>query len=302
LNAQLRLVHRGHLKATFAPIISWLDVFANPKLATYGVRVDLAWCQPTASGYCQFGLVVQATANENMSSSGESYDDSRVTEKQSGLLRSHGNPMHRLTNNEHLVMPRRMSGGTLNGKILRILKEKKTIYFPLALIMYNTKPIGHQDLVGLVISILLLGDFILVLLTLLQMYSLSLVNFFLVLFILPLGVLFPFPSGISALFSQGPRRSAGLARLYALWNLTSLVNVVVAFICGFIHYTVYSHDKRSNIQSWSFSMDESEWWMLPTGLFVCKLIQARLIDFHVANQEIQDPSLYSSDPDVFWNS
>lgn len=85
---------------------------------------------------------------------------------------------------------------------------------------------SFQDLVGLVISILLLGDFILVLLTLLQMYSLSLLNFLLVLFILPLGVLFPFPSGINALFSQGPRKSAGLARLYALWNLTSLVNVV----------------------------------------------------------------------------
>ncbi|KAK2439331.1 hypothetical protein P8452_34829 [Trifolium repens] len=302
LNAQLRLVHRGHLKATFGPIISWLDVFANPQLDAYGVRVDLAWCQPTASGYCQFGLVVQATANENISSSGESYDDSRVTEKQSGFLRSHGNPVRHLTNNEHLAMPRRMSGGTLNGKILRILKEKKTICSPLSLIMYNTKPVGHQDLVGLIISVLLLGDFILVLLTLLQMYSLSLVNFFLVLFILPLGVLFPFPSGISALFSQGPRRSAGLARLYAMWNLTSLVNVVVAFLCGFIHYTVYSHDKRSNVQSWSFSMDESEWWMLPSGLFVCKLIQARLIDFHVANQEIQDPSLYSNDADVFWNS
>lgn len=86
--------------------------------------------------------------------------------------------------------------------------------------------VSLQDLVGLFMSILLLGDFILVLLTLLQMYSLSLVNFFLVLFVLPLGVLFPFPSGISALFSPGPRRSAGLARLYAVWNLTSLVNVV----------------------------------------------------------------------------
>jgi hypothetical protein len=42
--------------------------------------------------------------------------------------------------------------------------------------------------------------------------------------------------------------------------------------------------------------------MLPSGLFVCKLIQARLIDFHVANQEIQDPSLYSNDAVVFWNS
>lgn len=48
--------------------------------------------------------------------------------------------------------------------------------------------------------------------------------------------------------------------------------------------------------------DESEWWMLPSGLVVCKIIQARLIDCHVANQEIQDHSLYSTDPDVFWQS
>lgn len=83
-----------------------------------------------------------------------------------------------------------------------------------------------QDLVGLVISMLLLGDFSLVLLTLLQMFSFSLADVFLVLFILPLGILLPFPAGINALFSQGPRRSAGLARIYALWNITSLVNVV----------------------------------------------------------------------------
>lgn len=83
-----------------------------------------------------------------------------------------------------------------------------------------------QDLVGLVISMLLLGDFSLVLLTLLQLYSISLVDVFLVLFILPFGILLPFPVGINALFSHGPRRSAGLARLYALWNLTSFMNVV----------------------------------------------------------------------------
>ena len=87
-----------------------------------------------------------------------------------------------------------------------------------------------QDLVGLVISMLLLGDVSLVLLTLLQLYSVSLASVFLVLFVLPLGILFPFPAGINALFSHGPRRSAGLARVYALWNITSLVNVV----CGSI--------------------------------------------------------------------
>lgn len=83
-----------------------------------------------------------------------------------------------------------------------------------------------QDLVGLIISMLLLGDFSLVLLTLLQLYSISLADDFLVLFILPLGIILPFPAGINALFSHGPRRSAGLARVYALWNITSLVNVV----------------------------------------------------------------------------
>lgn len=83
LNAQLRLVRRGHLKITFGPVISWLDVYGNPTLARYGVRVDLAWFQPTASGYCQFGLVVHAAGNESTSPSWEGYDDSRITEKQS---------------------------------------------------------------------------------------------------------------------------------------------------------------------------------------------------------------------------
>lgn len=78
----------------------------------------------------------------------------------------------------------------------------------------------------MVISILLLADFSLVLLTFLQLYSYSMVDVLLVLFILPLGILSPFPAGINALFSHGPRRSAGLARVYALWNITSLVNVV----------------------------------------------------------------------------
>ncbi|KAI4350761.1 hypothetical protein L6164_005182 [Bauhinia variegata] len=302
LNAQLRLVHRGYLKITFEHVISWLNVYANPSLGRYGVRVHLAWFQPTASGYCQFGLVVRAIENESTSLSSEGHDESKDTDKQSCFLTSHGNSVNQLTGNEHLMMPRRMSGGILNAKNLRTFKERKTIYYPFAFIIYNSKPVGHQDLVGLVISILLLGDFILVLLTLLQMYSLSLLNFFFVLFVLPLGVLFPFPSGINALFSHGPRRSAGLSRLYALWNLTSLVNVIVAFICGFLHYTANSNKKHSNFQSWNFSMDESEWWMLPSGLTLCKIIQARLVDRHIANQEIQDPSLYSNDPDIFWQS
>lgn len=85
-------------------------------------------------------------------------------------------------------------------------------------------------MVGLVISMILLGDFSLVLLTLLQLYSISLLDVLLALFILPLGLLLPFPAGINALFSHGPRRSAGLARVYALWNFMSLVNVVSSLL------------------------------------------------------------------------
>lgn len=157
---------------------------------------------------------------------------------------------------------KKIYGGSLDTNSLKMLKEKRDIFFPLSFVIHNTKPVGHQvpfylwspslsmfvcvyiyihtyiymhwiyfydllqDLVGLVISVLLLGDFSLVLLTLLQLYSISLVNVFLVLFILPLGILLPFPAGINALFSHGPRRSAGLTRVYALWNVMSLVNVV----------------------------------------------------------------------------
>lgn len=153
---------------------------------------------------------------------------------------------------------KRVVGGILQTKSVQTLGERKTLYYPLSFVLHNAKPIGHQviwpaprmlstdisqlkmlhfnclrytsaslqDLVGLVISILLLGDFSLVLLTLLQLYSISLLDLFLFLFILPLGILFPFPAGINALFSHGARRASGLARFYALWNIMSLVNVV----------------------------------------------------------------------------
>ncbi|KAE9464472.1 hypothetical protein C3L33_03589, partial [Rhododendron williamsianum] len=236
LNAQLRLVRRGHLRTGFRSIMSWLETHGNPTLSAYGVRVDLASFQPTACGYHQFGLIVSAVEDGSVQPSVEGPYESLLAEQQSCLLGNHG---------------------------------RKAV----------------DDLVGLVISILLLGDFSLVLLTLLQLYSISLLDLFLFLFILPLGILFPFPAGINALFSHGARRASGLARFYALWNIMSLVNVVVAFICGFGRY---SSKKHPNFQPWNFSMDESGWWMLPSGLVLCKVIQARLINYHVANLEIQD--------------
>lgn len=92
----------------------------------------------------------------------------------------------------------------------------------------------------MVISILLLADFSLVLLTSLQLYSYSMVDILLVLFVLPLGILAPFPAGINALFSHGPHRSAGLARVYALWNITSLVNVVSTLLCLYMYFAITS--------------------------------------------------------------
>jgi len=40
------------------PVLNWLNTHANSRLATVGVRVDMAWYQATASGYYQLGLVV----------------------------------------------------------------------------------------------------------------------------------------------------------------------------------------------------------------------------------------------------
>lgn len=83
LNAQLRLVRCGHLRATFPPVIRWLETHANRKLRLYGVRVDLTRFQPSASGYCQFGLLVRAIEDESTRSSGQEPDRSTLPEKQS---------------------------------------------------------------------------------------------------------------------------------------------------------------------------------------------------------------------------
>ncbi|KAL5728944.1 hypothetical protein ACHQM5_001963 [Ranunculus cassubicifolius] len=304
LNANLRLVRRGHLKATFIPVLSWLGSHANPALRTHGICLELAWFQATALGYCQFGLVVHAIAAEiEPPISVEGGVDGGTTTTNEQTPRALNNHQNNRLSSESIAMRKRILGEIVDYQSLRMVEEKKDISYPLSFILHNTKPVGHQDLVGLVISVLLLADFSLVLLTLLQLYSISLVGFFLVVFLLPFGILSPFPAGINALFSHGPRRSAGLAREYALWNITSLTNVVVAFICGFIHYKIQSSPKQHpNFQPWSFSMDESGWWMFPTGLLVCKCIQSRLINWHVANLEIQDRSLYSSNPTLFWQS
>lgn len=88
-----------------------------------------------------------------------------------------------------------------------------------------------QETLQLLICIMLLGDFSVTLLTLVQFYWISLGAFLAVLLILPLSLLSPFPAGLNALFSRGPKRSS-LARVYALWNATSIVNIVSYVACG----------------------------------------------------------------------
>ncbi|WOK97014.1 hypothetical protein Cni_G05722 [Canna indica] len=301
LNAQLRLVRRGQLKTTLLPVLSWLETHASAPLRQHGVCIHIAWFQSTALGYCQLGLVVYA-AGETVTTTIHGGSRTLKVDQPSRAHSLYTDIKPGDTRKREAISFKKINGGVLDGYSLKMLEEKKDLFYPLSLIVHNTKPVGHQDLVGLVISILLLADFSLVLLTLLQLYSYSMADVLLVLFVLPLGILSPFPAGINALFSHGPRRSAGLARLYALWNITSLINVVVAFICGFMHYKSSSR-KHQNLQPWNLG-DESGWWLFPACLVLCKCIQARLIDWHVANLEIQvqDRSLYSDDPTVFWQS
>eukprot|EP00252_Welwitschia_mirabilis_P015374 TRINITY_DN3379_c0_g1_i1.p1 TRINITY_DN3379_c0_g1~~TRINITY_DN3379_c0_g1_i1.p1 ORF type:complete len:197 (-),score=28.76 TRINITY_DN3379_c0_g1_i1:309-899(-) len=196
-----------------------------------------------------------------------------------------------------------MNGVIINSMNLKSLKNQKDFLFPLSQVIHNKRPIGHHDLVGLIISILLLSDFSLMLLTLLQFYSISLGAFLVVLLVLPLALLSPLPAGINALFSHGPRRSAGLARVYALWNVTSISNVVVALVYGCIHYKFLSPSSEGtrNLHAWNFST-ESGWWFFPIALLLCKCLQIPMVDWHIANLEIQDRTLYSKDPTKFWES
>ncbi|MBA0810577.1 hypothetical protein Gohar_002555 [Gossypium harknessii] len=247
LNAQLRLVRRGRLRATFRPVLRWLEMHANPALRIHGVRIDLAWSQATPGNYRQYGLLVYSVEEENEpiclgNTNGGVKTETFSRVKTTDMPNESGSPRedvpltqgHR--SSEGFARRKRSYRGLIDANSLQKLEEKRDIFYLLSFILHNTKPGGHQDLVGLVISMLLLGDFSLVLLTFLQLYSISLVDVFLVLFILPLGILLPFPAGINALFSHGPRRSAGLARFYALWNLTSLINVVSSWNFD-LHFT-----------------------------------------------------------------
>ncbi|KAH0940840.1 hypothetical protein HID58_000477 [Brassica napus] len=271
LNAQLRLVQQGKLRSTFRSVMRWIETHGNPALKRNGVRVDLARFQTSPSSSCQYGILVQAIVDEVPSPR-----DVNETEQQhpwgvqidNSSLHFTQSPTTSINHFRH-----RDGGEIIDIGSLQFLKEEKDVLSLLSFLIHNTKPVGHQDLVGLVISVLLLGDLTLMLLTLLQLYSISILDVFLALFILPLSILFPFPAG------------------------------VVAFVCGYIHYHGSSAGKKiPYLEPWNISMDENEWWIFPGALFLCKVLQSQLVNWHVANLEIQDYSLYSDDSELFWQS
>lgn len=50
----------------------------------------------------------------------------------------------------------------------------------------------------------------------------------------------------------------------------------------------------------SYAREDDNWWLLPTILLLFKAVQARFVDWHIANLEVQDFSLFTQDPDTFW--
>ncbi|KAL1830578.1 hypothetical protein ACET3Z_000229 [Daucus carota] len=311
LNAQLRTVRRGWIHSALIHVINWIQSHGNSQLEFHGVKIELGWFQATASGYYQLGILVvvgdYSPHSLHQSDFLECSEDcpSPSSQKVAPFVqKSFLQPQASQLYTNHALCRKKITGGTNGGLIndatLKLLDVRKDFLFPLSLLFHNTRPVGRQDTLQLLISIILLGDIFVTLLLLLQSFWISLATFLAILLVLPLSLLFPFPAGLSALLSKGPRR-ASLARVYALWNATSLSNIVVAFVCGLIQYGISSSQLPEEADMWnSMSGEDEKWWLLPATLMLFKLIQARLTDWHIANLEVQDFSLYCPDPDAFW--
>ncbi|KAI5062055.1 hypothetical protein GOP47_0022594 [Adiantum capillus-veneris] len=307
LNAQLRTVRRGCLRRMLLPVIDWLTTHANPCLSSQGVHIDLAWFQPTPSGSFQLGLVV-SFATDTVQPTSMSNISSDVILQDSRSSVDHLNQPLLCSEYEHTTTSsmanKKTGGGLIDNSTIKSLNDRKGPFFPLTFVLRNVRPFGHQDVVGLIISILLLGDFSLTLLTLLQFYSISIAAFLIVLLILPLASFIPFFTGIFALFSHGPQSSADHTRIYALWNVTSIANTTIALLFGLFQYKFQT---TTDIYvgapyALNFTIEEGGWWMFPGALFICKIMQARMLDRHIANLEVRDRTVYSKDPAKFWDS
>ncbi|KAF2932854.1 uncharacterized protein [Oryza sativa Japonica Group] len=305
LNAQLRTVRQGNIRSTLGPVVSWINSHGNPQLERHGVRVELGWFQATASCYYQLGIVV--AVNEHFYKSLHQHD--HVSEF---IDRSRKNISSKKLNQDqpctsYAVSRKRLTGGVNGGIInegtLKSLECKRDYLFPFSLLLQNCRPIGYAETLQLLICIILLGDFSVTLLMLVQYYWISVGAFLAVLLIPPLALLSPFLAGLNALFSRGPKRSS-VTRIFALWNTTSVINIIVAIIYGALYsglssLSVSSVPHALNTKSFK-SREDNEWWILPIILFVVKSLQAGFVNWHLANLEIQDYSLFSPDPDRFW--
>ncbi|XP_075505715.1 uncharacterized protein LOC142542775 isoform X2 [Primulina tabacum] len=305
LNAQLRTVRRGSIRTSLVPVINWLRSHGTPQLEFHGVKIELGWFQATASGYYQLGIIVVAgdyTLCDLHQSECLEHGDSFSRNFAAGTLSSVKLAEESQVYTSHLLSRKKITGGFNGGVIneasLKSLVYKRDYLYPFSLLLLNTRPVGRQETVQLMITIMLLADLLVTLLMLFLFYWISLGAFLALLLILPLSLLSPFPAGLNALFSNGPRR-ASLARVYALWNASSISNIGVAFICGIIHYITTSVNSQ---QKWSIShpREDDKWWILPTILLLFKAIQARFVDWNIANLEVKDFSLFSLDPDTFW--
>ncbi|CAI0388569.1 unnamed protein product [Linum tenue] len=307
LNAQLRTVRNGSIRTTLIPVIDWIRSHANPQIEFHGAKVELGWFQATASHYYQLGILVvtgeYAFQNTWEADKSDRMDLKKPRESASCSSRHLQQPLNELPSINQASSRKKLTGGINGGVInevtLKSLDYRRDFLFPLSLLLHNTRPVGRQDTVQLFIMIMLLADLCVTLLTLLQFYWISLGAFLAVLLILPLSLLSPFLAGLNALFSREPRR-ASLARIFALWNATSLSNLVVAFICGIIHYDLYFWKSVDEGNTWNIGREDDGWWFLPTVLALMKSIQARIVDLHIANLEIEDFSLFCPDPDAFW--
>ncbi|CAA0825430.1 Unknown protein [Striga hermonthica] len=298
LNAQLRTVRHGIIRKALCPVINWLATHANPQLDFHGVKIELGWFQATSSGYYQLGiLVIAGSSTLHDLHQSEYWDNSDISSRNLGVAANNS-----LVYTNHIQsrkkITRGFNGGIINETTLKSLRCKRDFLFPFSLSLLNTRPVGRQDTIQLLITIMLVADLFVTLLMLFMFYWISLGAFLAVLLILPLSLLSPSLAGLNALFTNGPR-SAPLFRVYALWNASSISNIVVAFVCGLIHYVISSVISPEEAKIWH-SREDDKWWVLPTILLLFKAVQARLVDWNIANLEVKDFSLFSPDPDTFW--
>ncbi|XP_049934371.1 uncharacterized protein LOC116256444 isoform X1 [Nymphaea colorata] len=73
---------------------------------------------------------------------------------------------------------------------------------------------------------------------------------------------------------------SSLARVYALWNATSLSNILVSFICGLVYYGFLQKSSQTmSAQTFGRNREGDGWWVFPVVLFLFKCTQARFVDY-----------------------